>query len=96
MAGAQQPRSGHRVVYRDAATFALQPGRENKIRLFRADAPLPADRETLFTLSIASIPASQRHSDNVQMAVRSSMKFIYRPEGFRANRRWPIVSYAGS
>lgn len=70
--------------------FALQPGRENKIRLFRADAPLPADRETLFTLSIASIPASQRHSDNVQMAVRSSMKFIYRPEGIQGE---PALAY---
>ncbi|HDV8222420.1 TPA: fimbria/pilus periplasmic chaperone [Enterobacter hormaechei] len=70
--------------------FALQPGRENKIRLFRADAPLPADRETLFTLSIASIPASQRHSDNVQMAVRSSMKFIYRPEGLQGE---PALAY---
>ena len=53
-------------------------------------APLPADRETLFTLSIASIPASQRHSDNVQMAVRSSMKLIYRPEGIQGE---PALAY---
>ena len=90
--GAQQqpPKAATAWFTATPPLFALQPGRENKIRLFRADAPLPADRETLFTLSIASIPASQRHSDNVQMAVRSSMKFIYRPEGIQGE---PALAY---
>ncbi|MCM7177196.1 fimbria/pilus periplasmic chaperone [Enterobacter hormaechei] len=89
--GAQQPPEAATAWFTATPPlFALQPGRENKIRLFRADAPLPADRETLFTLSIASIPASQRHSDNVQMAVRSSMKFIYRPEGIQGE---PALAY---
>ena len=90
--GAQQqpPKAATAWFTATPPLFALQPGRENKIRLFRADAPLPADRETLFTLSIASIPASQRHSDNVQMAVRSSMKFIYRPEGLQGE---PALAY---
>ncbi|MBW9417974.1 fimbria/pilus periplasmic chaperone [Enterobacter roggenkampii] len=67
------------------ALFALQGGRENSIRIFRADEGLPADRETLFTLSISTIPASKTSSDNVQMAVRSSFKVFYRPEGLNGN-----------
>jgi hypothetical protein len=69
----------------NARAFALQGGRENSIRIFRADEGLPADRETLFTLSISTIPASKTSSDNVQMAVRSSFKVFYRPEGLNGN-----------
>lgn len=48
-------------------------------------APLPADRESLFTLSIAAIPSGKPEANRVQMAFRSALKLLYRPEGLAGN-----------
>lgn len=71
--------------------FVLQGGRENKIRLIRTGGSLPSDRESLFTLSIASIPSGKAGSESVQMAIRSAMKLIYRPAGLNGD---PENAYA--
>ena len=61
--------------------FSLGAGRENKIRLVRTGGNLPSDRESLFTLSIATIPAGRPAPDAVQLAVRSRLKLFWRPSG---------------
>lgn len=65
--------------------FSLAGGRENNIRIVRTGGSLPSDRESLFTLSIASIPSSKAGPDTVQMAVRSGLKLFYRPAGLKGN-----------
>ena len=63
--------------------FALKGGRENKLRIVRTGGDLPADRESLFTLSIAAIPSGKPEADSVQVAVRSRLKLFWRPEGLK-------------
>lgn len=65
--------------------FSLAGGRENNIRIIRTGGDLPPDRESLFTLSIASIPSSKAGPDTVQMAVRSGLKLFYRPVGLKGH-----------
>ncbi|MFI3014249.1 fimbria/pilus periplasmic chaperone [Klebsiella aerogenes] len=59
--------------------FALKAGRESSLRIIYTGAHLPRDRESLFTLSIATIPSGQHADNSVQLAVRSQLKLLYRP-----------------
>lgn len=65
--------------------FALKRGGENKLRIIRTEGDLPADRESLFTLSIAAIPSGKPEADSVQVAVRSRLKLFWRPEGLKGS-----------
>ncbi len=55
------------------------------MRVVYTGGPLPADRESLFTLSIAAIPSGKPEANRVQMAFRSALKLLYRPEGLAGN-----------
>ncbi len=55
------------------------------MRVVYTGAPLPADRESLFTLSIAAIPSGKPEANRVQMAFRSALKLLYRPDGLAGN-----------
>lgn len=59
--------------------FRLAAGQENKLRVSWTGDELPADRESLFTLSIAAIPSGKPGDHNLQIAFRSALKLIYRP-----------------
>lgn len=59
----------------------LKGKHENYLRIIHNDEKLPADRESLFQLSIASIPSGRPDNNDLQIAVRSRFKFIYRPSG---------------
>ncbi|MEO3990134.1 fimbria/pilus periplasmic chaperone [Pseudocitrobacter sp. Cyp-38S] len=59
----------------------LAGGQENTLRLIRTASPLPTDRESLFTLSVATVPSGKVDGNRVQMGVRSALKLIYRPSG---------------
>lgn len=78
---------------------ALSAGQEATLRLIRTQAPLPGDRETLFTLSVATIPSGKTGANHVQMGVRSALKLLYRPAGLPGNPqqayqklRWTIAA----
>lgn len=60
--------------------FMLSARQENTLRVVYTGEPLPADRESLFTLSIAAIPSGKPEANRVQMAFRSALKLLYRPE----------------
>lgn len=62
--------------------FRLDANQKNVIRIFKANNPLPTDRESLFFLNVTSIPASSSEEDRntLQIAVRTKMKLIYRPK----------------
>ena len=83
--GAEAPGSAGRSLVVIPPLFAIKPGHEHIIRLLQAEADLPADRESLFTLNIASIPSAHEGSRDVQIAVRSAFKLLYRPEGLKGN-----------
>lgn len=65
--------------------FMLSARQENSMRVVYTGEPLPADRESLFTLSIAAIPSGKPEANRVQMAFRSALKLLYRPEGLAGN-----------
>ncbi|EDZ2176333.1 pili/flagellar-assembly chaperone [Salmonella enterica] len=65
--------------------FMLSARLENSMRVVYTGAPLPADRESLFTLSIAAIPSGKPEANRVQMAFRSALKLLYRPDGLAGN-----------
>ncbi|WP_196319678.1 molecular chaperone [Burkholderia cepacia] len=60
--------------------FRLDGGRANTIRLLCTGCQyLPADRESVFGVSVAGIPAGHVVPNTVQLAVRSHFKLLYRP-----------------
>ncbi|TNV17206.1 pili assembly chaperone [Buttiauxella sp. B2] len=63
--------------------FTLKAGRENVLRVIYTGAELPRDRESLFTLNIATIPSGQVKDGSLQVAVRSHLKLFYRPKGLQ-------------
>lgn len=65
--------------------FPLAAGHSNIIRIIRTGGDLPDDRESLFWLSVASIPQTQgKPSPNsLQVAIRSRMKLFFRPLGLK-------------
>jgi len=66
--------------------FRLDAGKENILRIVRTGGNLPTDRESLYWLSIKSIPASQKSDDNqLLISVKARLKLIYRPEGLKGN-----------
>lgn len=71
--------------------FVLAGGKSNQMRLNCLDCDaLPKDRESLFRLSVSAIPAGKAPPNTVQVAIRSSFKLFYRPEGLPGN---PGVAY---
>ncbi|MGQ9450187.1 MULTISPECIES: fimbrial biogenesis chaperone [Leclercia] len=67
--------------------FRMDGQQKNVIRIFKANNPLPTDRESLFFLNITSIPASNGDDDRntLQIAVRTKIKLIYRPKALMDN-----------
>ncbi|HIE5389291.1 TPA: fimbrial biogenesis chaperone [Enterobacter cancerogenus] len=68
--------------------FTVNSGHSNIVRILRTGGDLPDDRESLFWLSIASIPETSGTQDppganTLQVAVRSKMKLFYRPAGLK-------------
>lgn len=65
--------------------FPLLPGHSNIVRIMRTGGDLPDDRESLFWLSVASIPETQSKpsANALQIAIRSRMKLFYRPMGLK-------------
>lgn len=59
----------------------VEGGHAGKIRIIRTGGILPADRESLFYLTIAAIPAGRPDANSLQIAVKSRMKLFYRPAG---------------
>lgn len=63
--------------------MVVNGGHAAKIRLIRTGGDLPADRESLFYLTIAALPAGKPDANSLQIAVKSQMKLFYRPEGLQ-------------
>lgn len=61
--------------------FRLDGGQNNILRVVRAGGNLPSDKESLYWLHIKSIPSSEKKANTLQIAVKTSIKLIYRPQG---------------
>ncbi|CAI1725384.1 Chaperone protein fimC precursor [Serratia quinivorans] len=61
--------------------FTLNGKQGGKVRLVRTGGNLPADRESLFYLSVGAIPGGKPGPNTVQMAVRNRFKLFFRPQG---------------
>lgn len=64
------------------------------LRIRRNDQPLPSDRESVFYITMKAIPAQQKTDDSnsIALAVVSSMKVFYRPEGLK---RYAVEDVSG-
>lgn len=64
--------------------FSLKGMGERILRITKGDlSSTPRDRESLFYLSVASIPQGRQMDNTVQIAVRSWIKLIYRPSSIQ-------------
>lgn len=63
--------------------FRLDGKQNNVLRIVRAGGSLPEDKESLFWLNIKSIPSSEKRDNTLQIAVKTRIKLVYRPEGVK-------------
>ncbi|XNM80545.1 fimbrial chaperone [Escherichia coli] len=68
----------------------LKPGSTGTLRLLRTESDVLVDRETLFELSIASVPSGKVENQSVKVAMRSVFKLFWRPEGLPGD---PLEAY---
>ncbi|HEY5805267.1 MAG TPA: fimbria/pilus periplasmic chaperone [Lysobacter sp.] len=65
--------------------FRMEAKRDQNLRILYSGEPLPADRESLFWLNVLEVPpkpgADGAGSNYMQLALRSRLKFFFRPEG---------------
>ncbi|EJL88737.1 P pilus assembly protein, chaperone PapD [Herbaspirillum sp. CF444] len=65
--------------------FRLGPGSSQSVRIVYTGEPLPTGKETLFWLNVLDVPPkSTLPGDRLQVAVRSRIKLLFRPEGLPA------------
>lgn len=65
--------------------FRLDGGQDNILRVVRAGGNLPTDKESLYWLNIKSIPSAEKKDNTLQIAVKTRIKLIYRPQGLRGS-----------
>ncbi|MFZ1874902.1 MAG: molecular chaperone [Chania sp.] len=65
--------------------FRLDGKQENTLRVVRVAGQLPEDKESLFWLSVKSVPPSEGKGNQLQIAVRTRIKLIYRPAGLKGS-----------
>ena len=75
--------------------FLLPPGATGTIRLVKTGDLIPNDRETLFALSVASIPSGRLEDRSVKVALRSSFKLFWRPVSLKGDpeQAWQQVTW---
>ncbi|EKS6728273.1 molecular chaperone [Enterobacter mori] len=64
--------------------YRLDGGQKNLERIVMTGS-LPQEQESLFWLNIKAIPSASKEMNALQIAVKTRIKLIYRPEGLRAS-----------
>lgn len=64
--------------------YRLDGGQKNLERIVMTGS-LPQEQESLFWLNIKAIPSTSKQMNALQIAVKTRIKLIYRPEGLRAS-----------
>ncbi|WP_175975693.1 fimbria/pilus periplasmic chaperone [Burkholderia sp. BCC1047] len=68
--------------------FRMEAGNGQTLRLVHTGEPLPADRESLFWLNVLEVPpkaSTEENRNRIQLAFRSRIKIMYRPDGLTGN-----------
>lgn len=76
--------------------FRLDPEQENVLRISYIGAALPADRESVFWLSVKNISPTQKDDTNkLQINVKSKFKIFWRPKGLtgEAKDAWRQITF---
>ncbi|ARL38887.1 molecular chaperone [Burkholderia pseudomallei] len=63
--------------------FRLEAGQGQTLRIFNGGERLPDDRESLFWLNVLEVPpkpAADDERNRIQLAIRTRIKLMYRPE----------------
>ncbi|HAW2355779.1 TPA: fimbria/pilus periplasmic chaperone [Citrobacter amalonaticus] len=65
--------------------FRIEGNEQNMLRVVRTGGNLPKDRESLYWLNIKAIPSGNKNEESnaLQIAVKTRIKLIYRPEGLK-------------
>ncbi|RQT88267.1 fimbrial biogenesis chaperone [Burkholderia cepacia] len=66
------------------AMFRMEPGKGQTLRMIYSGDPVPSDKESLFWLNVLEVPpkaASSEDRNKIQIAFRSRIKVMFRPEG---------------
>lgn len=63
--------------------FRLDSGQNNVLRVVRAGGNLPSDKESIFWLNVKSIPSAEMKDNTLQIAVKTRIKLIFRPNGVK-------------
>lgn len=64
--------------------YRLDGGQKNLERIVMTGS-LPQEQESLFWLNIKAIPSASKEMNALQIAVKTRIKLIYRPEGLRVS-----------
>lgn len=65
------------------ASFISSGQRTKNILRIVGTGNLPADHESLFWLNIKSIPSVEKRDNTLQLAIKTRIKLIYRPEALK-------------
>ncbi|VWC72746.1 pilus assembly protein [Burkholderia lata] len=81
--------------------FRMEPNKGQTLRLVYTNEPLPADKESLYWLNVLEIPPKAEDGadrNQLQIALRTRIKIIFRPEGLKGDAvaapsqvRWDIA-----
>ncbi|MBU5923420.1 fimbrial biogenesis chaperone [Enterobacter sichuanensis] len=80
----QEGNSGKAPFIITPPLYRLDGGQKNIERIVMTGT-LPQERESLFWLNIKAIPSASKQTNSLQIAVKTRIKLIYRPEGLRAS-----------
>lgn len=71
--------------------FRLDNGQKNVMRIVMT-GHLPETKESMYWLNIKSIPSSPKKNNTLQIAVKTRIKLIYRPESLKGKVPEDVVS----
>lgn len=63
--------------------FRMEAKQDNILRIIRVGGSLPEDRETLYWMNVKAIPSSEKKDNTLQIAIKTRIKFIYRPTSIK-------------
>ncbi len=62
--------------------YRLDRGQQNIMRIVRTGS-LPENKESMFWLSVKTIPAAERKNNSLQIAIKTRIKLLYRPAALK-------------
>lgn len=72
--------------------FRLDGEQRNILRVIYTGDDLPKDRESLFWLNVKSIPSAPKRDNTLQIAVKTRIKLIFRPNGLKSETPEDVTS----